>query len=97
MRAHAVLAGHTALKREIKNGGSVENALYDPRAVGQITLGQILTAQHGWAGTTMRRFLARIGAPDTAEVKRIDAMTRRQKEAVIAGLRDPNLVGGWKF
>lgn len=83
-KANRVRHGHGELKREVLAGRlGIAEALDDPRAVGRLTLGQLLSAQARWGVYRTRKFCYRVSIP---EGRRADALTERQKRVVLEAL-----------
>lgn len=79
-----------AFKRDIREGRlTAADALNDPRAVGAITVGQVLIAQRGWGERTSIAFLLDLGASETVMVKRVESLTERQRGVLARALAEP--------
>lgn len=80
-----------ALKREICSGQiTVADAVQDPRAVGAVTVGQLLIAQTGWGRARATEFMVFIGASESALAKRVESLTERQRGALIRAVAEPH-------
>lgn len=85
-RANEVRLGHADLKRAILSGRTTfAAALTDPRARGSLTVSDLLKAQRRWGSTRARKFLNRV---QICETKRVEALTDRQRRALIAAMPD---------
>jgi hypothetical protein len=83
-RANEIRLGHAHLKRDILAGRvTVIAAFTDPRAVGSISVSDVLKAQRRWGATRARKFLQGL---QISETKRVDALTSRQRQLLIASL-----------
>jgi hypothetical protein len=80
-KANEVKHGHAALKREVRAGLSIAQAMGDERALGSLTISKLLSAQKGWAATKTRRFLIPLMISENV---RVENLTERQR-GLIAG------------
>ncbi|HEV2790204.1 MAG TPA: hypothetical protein VGV69_02765 [Solirubrobacterales bacterium] len=81
-RANEIRLGHAELKRDIKAGRvNFAQALSDPRAIGSISVVDLLKAQRRWGTTRARKFLTPLTIPEN---KRVDALTSRQRRVLVS-------------
>jgi hypothetical protein len=85
-RANAVRLARAGLKRRIADGevGAAEVILACPWEASSWTVGDLLMSQRRWGQTRCRKFLAR---NQISEVKRIEALTERQRRLLAAQLQ----------
>lgn len=86
-RASLATANHVrlngaALRREVRAGLPLSDALYDPRA-GSLTVYALLTARHGWGRARAMRIL---NAYHVSEGRRVRELTDRQRRALAQDL-----------
>jgi hypothetical protein len=73
--------GFAALKRELhRREITLAEALDDPRALGKLTIYQVLSAQLRWGRTRTLRFLRHVAIP---EMRRIEDLTDRQRTLIL--------------
>ncbi|MBV8956439.1 MAG: hypothetical protein JO153_13245 [Solirubrobacterales bacterium] len=84
-RANAVRLARAELKRRIADGqvGAAEVLLACPWEASSWAVGDLLMSQRRWGQTRCRKFLAR---NQISEVKRIEALTERQRRLLAAQL-----------
>ncbi len=82
-RANEVRLARAELKRNIGEGALTvgEVILTCPWEAASMTIAELLTSQRRWGTTRCRKFLARIGMPET---KTIGSMTERQRSVLAA-------------
>jgi hypothetical protein len=85
-RANEVRFARAELKRKIAEGelSAARVILANPREVANWTVGDLLMCQRRWGGTRCRKFL---GRNQISEVKRIGALTDRQRRLLAAQLQ----------
>lgn len=84
-RANEVRFARAELKRRIAEGelSAAQVIIANPREVASWTVGDLLMCQRRWGGTRCRKFL---GRNQISEVKRIGALTDRQRRLLAAQL-----------
>ena len=77
-RANEVRLARAELKREVGKGAITvgEVILNTPWEAASMTIAELLRSQRRWGTTRSRKFLARIGMPET---KTVESMTERQR------------------
>ncbi len=85
-RANEVRLARAELKRRIARGdiSAAEVILACPEAAGSWSVGELLMSQRRWGITRCRKFLAR---NQISEIKKIGALTERQRQLLAAQLR----------
>ncbi len=92
-RANEVRLARAELKRRIAEGdiSAAEVILTSPEEASSWTVGDLLMSQHRWGNTRCRKFLAR---NQIGEMKRIGALTERQRRMLAEQLGVPVAPGG---
>lgn len=85
-RANEVRCARAAVKREISEGGDLDALILDPpEFMWEMTLAELLGAQHRWGTTRVRKFLDSL---HVGERRHLGLLTARQRELLVRRLNE---------
>lgn len=90
-RANEVRFEMAEAKKLIGEGKVPQGQLFDPERFGNLTVGEVLTAQHRWGKTRMRKFLNQWGLEHyrSMENVKVGDLTLRERRSLTAAI-DPD-------